>query len=336
MAVTTEVTLQVCSKELQAKHPELYHYTSKRGLEGIMSTNTIWAMHYRNLNDLSEITHIKDQLVKAMTRKFSSLIFKRGIDSREAQLLGSTGGSRKIASDFVDALFQSTFDGEQTTTRVEAFVSCFCTHTDDTPYVRANGLLSQWRGYSGGDGFCIVFDTRSLCDLIGMEFDSRYWVHLQMRPVSYAFDDTLLEDLFPELVDAGEKSLRDFLSGISVPEMGVKEFLEGATLFKHQGFQEEREVRIVAIPGTEALRIEGMKQHLNFPANPVPNIIPSDDGRRRVILFDGLGIQLPISRLIVGPSRNQAENVKFARSILRDGIRIDCSATPWLPPKLPS
>ena len=60
VSVTTAVTLEVCSKELQAKHPQLYHYTSKRGLEGILSTNTVWAINYRDLNDSSEVTHIKE------------------------------------------------------------------------------------------------------------------------------------------------------------------------------------------------------------------------------------------------------------------------------------
>ena len=333
MAETAAVTLEVCSKELQAKHPQLYHYTSKRGLEGILSTNTVWAMDYRDLNDSSEVIYIREPLEKAMTGRFGSVLFKRGLTAKEAQLLGRTGGSGKLASDFVNALFQSTFEGQQRLTGVEAFISCFCTHTDDRAYVRENGLLSQWRGYSGGDGFCIVFDTRSLCHLLGSEFDSRYWVHLQMKPVSYALDDTPLERLFPELIDAGEKSLRDFLSGIREPEMAVLEFLEGATLFKHQGFEEEREVRIVAVPGTEDLRMQAEKEHANFHANPVPTIATLSDGRDHVTLFKGLNSSLPIVQVIVGPSRNQAENAAFARSIAGDNINVHCSATPWLPPR---
>lgn len=177
-----------------------------------------------------------------------------------------------------------------------------------------------------------MFDTPSLCDLLGKEFDTHYWVYLQPDAVRYAVDEVPLDDLFPELVQRGAKTLEDFLSGIRTPEMGVPEFLGGATLFKHQGFLEEREVRIVAIPGTKALRDQGKLEHADFPNLPLPNILSqSDNGRRYISLFDGSGAQLPIVRVLVGPSRNQTANAQFARSVV-GSIPVTCSATPWLPP----
>jgi hypothetical protein len=32
----------------------LYHYTTENGLDGILKSDSIWATHYRFLNDLSE------------------------------------------------------------------------------------------------------------------------------------------------------------------------------------------------------------------------------------------------------------------------------------------
>jgi Protein of unknown function (DUF2971) len=249
----------------------------------------------------------------------------------------ATGGCQKLARDFVNSLYQATFESTGGFTFVEAFITCFCTHTDDRPYVRNHGLLSQWRGYSGGDGFCIVFDTPSLCHFLAKEFDTHYWVHLQSDSVRYAVDEVPLDDLFPELVRAGAKTLEDFLlSGIKTPEMGIVEFLTGATLFKHQGFLEEREVRIVAIPGTKPLHTQGKREQPDFRDLPLPQILTQPgNGRRYIPLFEGSILQLPIVRVIVGPSRSQTVNAEFARSVVGPAVPVCCSATPWLPPSPP-
>jgi hypothetical protein len=41
-----------CDPHFIATHPELHHYTTFQGLKGIVETNTIWATHYCDLNDL--------------------------------------------------------------------------------------------------------------------------------------------------------------------------------------------------------------------------------------------------------------------------------------------
>jgi hypothetical protein len=111
------------------------------------------------------------------------------------------------------------------------------------------------------------------------------------------------------------------------------EFLTAATLLKHQGFREEREVRIVAIPGTSPLLDQARTEHADFPDRPLPEIRnrPQSD-RRYIPLFDGFNVQLPIERVIVGPSRNQVGNAAFARDLLGSSIQVTCSTTPWLPP----
>jgi hypothetical protein len=159
-------------------------------------------------------------------------------------------------------------------------------------------------------------------------------VYLQSDAVRYAVDEMPLDDLFPELVEAGAKTLKDFLlSGIRTPEVGIVPFLTGATLFKHQGFFEEREVRIAAIPGTKALSDRGKLEHADFPDLPLVSILTHPaTGRRYISLFDGATSGLPIVRVIVGPSRNQTANAHFARSIVGSAIPVTCSATPWLPP----
>jgi hypothetical protein len=336
MTLTTDVELSICSKQFQQDHPQLYHYTSRVGLEGIVRTNTIWATNYRSLNDSSEIIHLKKPFARALVPRFRDIVEASNIDAHRRQLLEAGGGYEGLAGSFVESLYRATFESPGGFTAIETYITCFCTHAADRFYVRENGLLSQWRGYSGGDGFCIVLETPALCRLLAREFDEHYWVHLQANPVRYAVDDTPLDALFPELVGAAEKTLRGLLSGRGEPAMATSEFLRGATLFKHQGFLEEQEVRIVAIPGTEELRGQGRLEHADFPAGPLPGICRvSHTDRRYIQLFEGSGMPLPIVGVIVGPSRNQVANTAFARSVVGAGVQIVCSATPWIPPHVP-
>lgn len=334
MSLVKAVDLEISSIAFQAAHPELHHYTNEDGLRGILSTNTIWATHFRDLNDTTEVTHLRQSFEKALAPRYDEIIAKRslGVDSYQHE-----GGSPRLAHDFVDSLYGETFDENRKLTSMAAFISSFCTHADEQPdgriydraYERNNGLLSQWRSYGGADGYCIVFDTAKLSHILATEFDARYWVHMKIDPVHYAVQGAAPSLAFPAMVDAAAQTLADSLNGQPAPEMRVPEFLVAATLFKHQGFREEQEVRIVAIPATDALRAEALK-HPEFQDKPVPEVHARSHGRRYVILFDGLGVELPIRRVIVGPSRQQEKNVNFARSILKPEIPVVPSATPWL------
>ncbi len=50
------IDTEICSAKLKAEHPELFHYTGRGGFEPIVKTNTLWATHFRNLNDDAEIS----------------------------------------------------------------------------------------------------------------------------------------------------------------------------------------------------------------------------------------------------------------------------------------
>jgi len=338
MSLVKAVDLEISSVAFQAAHPELHHYTNAAGLKGIVSSNTIWATHFSDLNDSTEVTHLRQAFAEALAPRYEELIARQNLSEELPQLYERDGGSQKLARDFVDSLYGATFDGNSELTSMAAFITSFCTHADDQPdnrfydrsYERENGLLSQWRSYGGADGYCIVFDTAKLSYILASEFDARYWVHMKIDPVHYAVQGASPGTEFLALLDAVAQTLTDFFNGQRTPEMGVQEFLIAASLFKHQGFREEQEVRVVAIPATEIMRSEALK-HPEFQDKPVPDVHARPDGvRRYVTLLDGLGVELPIRRVIVGPSRQQTENVAFVRALLKPNIPVVPSATPWL------
>ncbi len=116
--------------------------------------------------------------------------------------------------------------------------------------------MSQWRGYGGDGGFCIVFDTVKLSELLWHEFDSHYWLHLNISSVYYALSTASIEEIFPKVIERCGYFVAEILENRVPPPMddGFVPFVAGATLFKHHGFSEEREVRIVAIPGSDEVQ----------------------------------------------------------------------------------
>ncbi len=328
-----ETDLAICDPAFIEQHAELYHYTTKSGLEGIIRSKTIWGTHYKSLNDSSEVIHLREALIAALSPRFDAIIQRQNLNEAMQRLYAESGGPQTLARDFVKSLYGTTFEHQNDFGSIEAFVSSFCTHASDRPYEQENGLLSQWRGYSGGEGYCIVFDTADLCRLLVDEFDRLYWVHLKIGSVAYDVDGVSIESVFPRLVEASSQTLEEFFREVFEPElMTAADFLEAASLFKHRGFYEEREVRIVAIPGTMKLAEFTKKEHSNFEEKPLPDIRRRPaDGPLRIALFERCDVELPIKRVIVGPSRDQADKAKFVRRLLGENIPVVCSKTPWIP-----
>jgi hypothetical protein len=316
--------LTVCSVETQAEHPELFHYTRPAAFESIIKTNTFWASHYEDMVDKKEVLLLREPLIAALAPRYDALI--SCFDRTTRRLYKKGGSGMAVARDLVDVLYKSTFKNKGGFTALDAFMTSFSTHSGDTPFEREHGLYSQWQEYAGDNGFCIVFDTVALGQLLGRNIDARYWVHLSLRPVCYAFEGVPIDAIFPELVNSAGDTLRQCLDG-SPHEIGLPEFLVGSSLLKEPRYKEEREVRIIAIPGTRPLSDQASKEHADFNVQPLPQIRTRPDGshRRYVSIFDGLSdASLPIKRVIVGPSPRQAANAEYARSVIGN-IPVFCS-----------
>jgi hypothetical protein len=320
--LTTDTELVVCSRETQAKHHELFHYTGRVAFENIVKSNTLWASHYADMADKEEVLLMRDLLPAAVAPRFEEIVAP--LNRHNRRLFNAAGGGKGVATDFVESLYGATFFNKTGLSALDSFSVSFSTHADDGEFEREHGLQSQWTNYAGLDGFCMVFDTSAMAHHLGQEIDSRYWVRLTLDPVRYA--DSSIEELFPELVNASANTLQQFLSGIRLPEMAVPEFLMGTTLLKGARFRSEREVRIVAIPGSQRLSNQAVQDHPHtFRVMPLPKIhTRSDTARRYVSIFDEFDLKLPINRVIVGPSPRQGENAAFARSLV-GSIPVLCS-----------
>ena len=305
----------VCSGETMSRHPELYHYTKPEAFEGIVGTQTLWCSHYREMLDTDEVRLMRDLLPPAVAPRMDAIVEKLNREKR--RLWDASGRGAKTARDLVNALYGAIFDGRAVYSALDAYLFSFSTHAEDTEFDREHGIRSQWDGYAGPEGYCLVFNIGEVARILGREMDARYWTRLTLDPVRYA--DRPVADIFPELVDASADTLRQFIDGVKFPEMAVPEFLAGTTLLKGAAYKSEREVRIVAIPGTaKAAKYAAKEFPDQFDATaPLPEIrARPDTGKRYVALFDGLGLRLPVKRVIVGPGARQEERAERARSML--------------------
>ena len=103
-----------------------------------------------------------------------------------------------------------------------------------------------------------------------------------------------------------------------------------ATAFKHQGFYEEREVRLVAMAGT-GLAAEMERKAGRTP--PLKEVCKTSRGgrvRRHIALFGKDFAPLPVQRVIVGPSPSQDVNAAFAQKIVGRKVPVSTSATPYI------
>jgi hypothetical protein len=273
--------------DFASSHPELHHYTNFDGLAGIHKS-------------------CEQPLVEALTKRFGLLLqerqrkhayVQRAIEETGGGVAGiAAGQAQKMVRSFYDTMLRSAAP-------LDLYVTSFCTHADD-PYAREHGLLSQWRGYGGGGdgGYCIVFETAGLVDLLRREFAAHYWVMaLRIDQVHYYSDNFSVEGIFAPLLSESDKLLSALMDHTEIPEAVMAFFFWAAPLLKHQGFREEHEARIVAIPAPQH-DLNGVRsEHGDIFIPPFKTIHTRDGGRGRrqyLALFESFRPELPADSTI--------------------------------------
>jgi len=319
-------------------HPRLYHYTGEHAFKSIVQNNTLWGTYFEDLNDSTEFKHIRTPLAEELGERFIPVVeafAKRG--SWEADTVrrngGVTSGARTVGKRLMNNLYKVTFGTPFRDSLYSCFTTSFCGHKPDS-YVEDHGLLSQWRGYGGGpDGnYCLVFDTRRFEALIQEEQQVYQFFFIGVGAAHYYKDRKTMPAHFGELVTLSGGMIADALAG---PDFSVEKlflpFLSTATLTKHRGFEEESEVRLVAMPLSQ-LGDEKMKNEPGYQSRLIKTSFTTDINatkKRHIRLFTERS-KLPLVRVIIGPARDQARNEAIAREVVGKNVEIVRSETPYL------
>ena len=333
--------------KVHEEYPLVYHYTSRAGLEGILTTQTLFATHYRYLNDTSEIQHMRKALIGNLQHVIKSWIRERSTgDERQRNFLIRQGGEHifayKEATKIVDTFYSVTFGGGRVKQPfADPFITSFCAHSDDEDYERENGLLSQWRGYTEireNGGFAIVLDTERLSELVSREREFYHLSALSFGEVVYDGDIEGFHREFGELLEKLEDSFDQIFSGGPKDFSGhFNAFVNGVSRFKHRAFREEREFRIIISPSTPEFYKYLKEVDSTFdPPDKVFKEVFNRPGTKTptTCLFDYKKEEkLPVVKIIVGPHRNQEENAEFAKALVEQSgmdVEVLLSETPYI------
>ncbi|MDR3754013.1 MAG: DUF2971 domain-containing protein [Terracidiphilus sp.] len=294
----------------QTKPKRLFHYTTQTGLDGILTSDSIWATHYRFLND-------------SMERRYGLTLFKEALFRVAFKKFGALDASNTLVDYF-----------EQTTTDVlDAYIVSFCTDTGED--VDGGDRLSQWRGYSrGAQGYCLVFDLGLTSEFHAATpqasfFESCIYSETEQLNLCEKLSNSLLDGPFRDLtVDnlMTYDSLRQTVKEGHSKNSDWNEFaltaLLFSNLFKHSGFSEEREYRLLKFftlkSDTSGIQFRPGKD------NPVPYIAISLALKKA---------NPPIKRIVVGPSLNKEQvainlGIRLRQMGLGD-IEVETSKIPY-------
>jgi len=198
----------------------LYHYTSQKGLLGIIKDRQIWATHTQYLNDRREFSHAVD-LVREEIKRLSDEAPHQS--AREEALAG----------------MQAAVSMSPQSVNV-----CVCSFSEE------RDSLSQWRAYGGPSGFAVGFSGH----VLRAATEKQRWF---LAPCIYdpATQRGLVRALVEEVL---EENLGDPLPGVEDEEedkalkhMGGNlrpDLHRYAPILKDESFKEEREWRIISRP----------------------------------------------------------------------------------------
>lgn len=193
----------------------LYHYTTIKGLQGIVENRCLWASDVRYMNDSAELRYIVNLLQqRAETEPHQAALLKHFIDWIANRI---TNGHMIFAASF-----------------------------------RAHGnLLSQWRGYSRiGKGVSIGFkgsDILQLANRHNFQLARCIYAREQQVELIDRVIKSLVETSLSHNLGDNRASEEQFFQTIEVDVLRI------AALLKHPSFAEEDEWRIVSPVVTDYL-----------------------------------------------------------------------------------
>ncbi|WP_282244778.1 hypothetical protein [Stenotrophomonas sp. PS02300] len=197
---------------------KLYHYTDVSAVHSILSTRKLWLTDLRFMNDSQELLHGIDFLQSALKQQPYGLFYNKHYAEQAVEYLASSLSKYEDAARFDDPVFAMSFSEK-----------------DD--------LLSQWRGYGG---YSVCFNREYLEDC-GLKLSScLYTRSSKLNRALVAASDAGARVSSWMGRDHGCIGLESIDQLISLVEF--------AATFKDAGFEEEREVRMIARPNSNEIK----------------------------------------------------------------------------------
>jgi Protein of unknown function (DUF2971) len=275
-----------------AKRPLLAHYTSVDVLEKIVKTNEVWFSNPLYMNDVEELEFGMNTGAQALR------------DSAHIEeATGEPAVHKKLISHF-DRLF-AEFDANHS---LDTYVLCLSEHEVNND----DGLLSMWRGYgASGHGVAIVFDTSKL-----EAMQSSPLILGKVQYKSHIEREQLIEAKLEQLAGVLRSHPQTDGNLLAVARAWIEWLKHFSLFYKHNGFAEEREWRVVHMserPGAEQLvemhgyliTTRGVEPKLKLKLAALPGVMNAS-----------VSIETLADRIILGPSISTVLAANSVRKML--------------------
>jgi hypothetical protein len=319
------------TKKLQSDNQEVVHYTGASGLQGVLTSKTIWASHTSFVNDTEEVVGFLGRVLPVILKP----VYERYVAESE-YLQQCVQDSRRLGIDLLDHDLKKFVQGfkEAQVRATDHYVVSFCTTSD--PWVSQHGLLSQWRGYGRDGGYAIVFDRERLGVLLEQESKIYHEEGLFMGDVQYHLAESInVEDKqVQEHIEQISECFYAHLTTADIQEIyPAFESITRLSIFcKHRGFEEEREVRIVITEPSIELGQDPERPD-DKPYRRTHVYLRNGAAVPCIHLFEDQKLKaLPIRRIIVGPHPDKLERKKAVEILLHAqciNAEVSVSETPF-------
>src|SRR5215213_8326233 len=275
----------------------LSHYTDRDGLVGIARSKTLRATSFLELNDKRELLYGLTEVVKRAVQ--SALVTMHSqlnpfdpvpkIDEAELTQILEKGYRTE---------FQKVDPSEH------LYVASFARSL--TPDHEERGHRSLWREYTQNKGYCLQFDREEVTRFLTLEGTRRNYHILELAEVRYVLDET--DPDFVELKHENAQSMLELIKRTNRElrfeidrenRLPFAVFAQRMTSYcarhKDPFFEDEREVRILAIPAG------GNRARVGSGIAAQKPVKKHADGRGYIDLFADWRPGLEPLRIIVGP-----------------------------------
>jgi len=276
----------------------VFHYTNLSGLIGIVESQCLWSTHLYFLNDRNEYKHgmniIKEVMESIRTKENESILHAIYVVLNEIS-------------------------------EVDRYVACFSREGDS---------LSQWRAYANnGNGISIGFNRKKLESALSGNNSFKYVVYdkEEQKSAIKLIVDEATKFFLPKKQELNwSEDIYYYFVGYSVSN--VLDFI--IANYKDPAFKEEKEYRIecrqyhnVLNPKVERLEIfhrtneKIIIPYIKIKTKPIEDRnIEQMKKRKEKLPYIFTITQLPIERIIIGPSSNQEEVIKSVKQLLQNNF----------------
>jgi hypothetical protein len=281
----------------------LQHYTRLTGFEGIVKSQMVWAFEFLSMEDKSEWMYPLQKLAAAAAE-----LLKQRIPEELRAELKIDLDAQQIPSRLAELkeLIQKS-DGYGS-----LFIACFARPQKD--YERRDGILSLWRHYTQSEGVCLEFRVERLRAMLRSETMFYRYGMLDIVEVTYGVDENsadfrhLSDQLALYMQVALCKAYRDRRLApdpeiVLFEERFLRELIPYCAMHKNPSFDDEREVRIIAMPAPK-VQVRGIG-----PIAHVKEIKQAPNGRRYIAIGEIVPGLVP-DGLITGP-RSSATDMQI-------------------------